>query len=243
MKPVRAITFDFWSTLFRIANSPPRQKIRIDALTDATGTSHGRAADALREVSRVFMRHHIEEQRTLQPHDAVRVAGDFLGVPVPPEKVDSVAEAFGTAILMHSPVPIDGALDAVRAAAEHVPVGLVSDTGLSPGSSLKELLRRNGFLEYFKVLVFSDEVGVAKPQRPMFETAARAMGVAPSELFHLGDLEITDIAGARNVGASAALFAGENAHYLGNTVADHTFTAWPDFTRALPQLLDSPRPG
>ena len=236
--PVHAITFDFWCTLFRDpTQSRERKQIRVNALSKATGAPPAKAAVALNAVSLEFARCHIEEQRTLDPLDAVRLAGANLGIPVPAEEVPRLAEVFATAILEYPPLPVDGALDAVRAAAERVPVGLVSDTGLSPGRSLKELLRRNGFLDYFKVLVFSDEVGVSKPQCPMFETAARALGVAPSELFHLGDIEITDIAGAKSFGASAALFAGENAHYLGNTTADHTFTAWPEFTRALPGLL------
>ena len=33
---VRAITFDFWCTLFRDANSAPRQQTRVDAFASAT---------------------------------------------------------------------------------------------------------------------------------------------------------------------------------------------------------------
>jgi len=86
-------------------------------------------------------------------------------------------------------------------------------------------------------MAFSDEVGVAKPQAAMFETAARGLGVNPSELLHIGDLEPTDIEGARAIGAKAALFGGENPKYVGATQADHTFVTWPDFVGALPEIL------
>ena len=45
--PVRAVTFDFWCTLFRDANGEARQQIRIDAFADATGVAKDEAAEAL----------------------------------------------------------------------------------------------------------------------------------------------------------------------------------------------------
>jgi FMN phosphatase YigB (HAD superfamily) len=102
---------------------------------------------------------------------------------------------------------------------------------------LRQLLARHGFLEYLEVLVFSDEVGVAKPQRPMFDAAAKRLHVATSDLLHIGDLEVTDIAGAKGVGAQAALFTGINASNLNDTQADHTFTSWTEFIDALPGIV------
>jgi putative hydrolase of the HAD superfamily len=148
-----------------------------------------------------------------------------------------MAEVFGTAIFAHPPVPIAGALEAVRAAAERVPIGIISDSGMSPGSSLRHLLDEHGFTPYFQALTFSDEVGVAKPQAPMFERTAAALGVAPQELLHLGDLEPTDIRGVQAVGGVGALFAGANDRFADQTQAEHTFYRWDDFVAALPTLL------
>ncbi|MEX2016687.1 MAG: HAD family hydrolase, partial [Candidatus Hydrogenedentales bacterium] len=134
------------------------------------------------------------------------------------------------------PDPIAGALDAVRAAAERGPVALISDSGISPGSSLLKLLERNGFTDYLQVCVFSDEVGVAKPQAAMFHCAASGMRVDLDSILHIGDLEPTDIAGALNCGARAALFGGDNERYVGKTKAHHTFTEWRTFCEKLPDL-------
>ncbi|MBN2311892.1 MAG: HAD family hydrolase [Candidatus Hydrogenedentes bacterium] len=235
--PVRAITFDFWNTLFRDCHSAERWQMRAAAFGQAAGVPVDDVAEALKSVAAEFFRSHHEDQRTLGPEDGVRIVCEFLGVRLDPGPARAVADVFATAILELGPEPIEGALDAVRAAAQVVPAGIVSDSGISPGRSLKGLLARHGFLEHLEVLVFSDEVGVAKPQAPMFETAAAGLGVTPDALLHIGDLEWSDIAGARAIGATAALFAGANDRYRDCTEADHTFTSWPEFIEALPGLV------
>ncbi|HOZ45860.1 MAG TPA: HAD family hydrolase [Candidatus Hydrogenedentes bacterium] len=236
--PIRAISFDLWCTLFRDAHSAERQDIRIDAFTAATGLPRDDVVEALRRAWIEFDRSHREDQRTLEPIDAVTLAAGVLDVPIDGETAEELAEVFATAILAYPPEPIDGALEAVQAAAARVPIAIICDAGVSPGSSLRVLLDRHGFTPYFTVLNFSNEVGVAKPQRSMFETAARALGVHASELLHIGDLEYSDIAGAKAFGAKAALFAGNNPRFLETTAADLTFTHWRQFIDALPDLLE-----
>lgn len=235
---IRAITFDFWRTLFTDANGEARQRLRADACHRVTGAPYPAIASAFEAAVAAFTRHHIEQQQTLAPHDCVRIVSDHLGVPIADGVADELAEVFATAIVHHSPGPIEGALEAVEAAAGLRPAGIISDSGLSPGRSLRVLLDRHGFTPHFRHVAFSDEVGVAKPQRPMFETTAAALGVQPHELLHIGDLEGTDIAGAHAVGAKAALFAGDNDRYAAETTADYVFHDWYAFIDALPALVE-----
>ncbi len=240
MVPLRAITFDFWRTLFHDPEPPVRRReIRADALAHATGVSIERAIEALQHTEREFLEHHIREQRTLGPHDALAMVTEHLSVSIAAHQERELIRVFGEAILEDSPIPILGALEAVEAAAARYPVGVVSDSGISPGSSLRQLLHRHGFTKHFRVLAFSDEVGVAKPQALMFQTAAEGLEVEPQGLLHIGDLEMTDIVGAKRIGARAALFAGDNRRYLGNTTADYTFTEWREFVELLPNLSAS----
>ena len=226
---IRAITFDFWCTLFRDKHSEKRHALRVDALCEATGANRDAASDALHEVQREFLRSHIEDQRTLTPRHAVDITCERLDATLDEAEIDHLARVFGEAVVRFSPVPIDGAVEAVEAAAARAPIGIVSDTGMSPGSSLRELLRRHGLFQHFGTLVFSNEVGVAKPQAAMFERAAEALGVAPSELLHIGDLEPTDIVGIRRLGGTGALFAGDNNRFADTTTADITFSHWREF--------------
>lgn len=233
---VRAITFDFWCTLFRDANGSVRHAFRVNALSKATGISDSEADVTLREIMDYFMRKHLETQHTLTPRDAVELACKKHQVHLERKNAEDLAEVFGTAILVHPPVPVDNALEAVKAAAEKGPVALISDTGFSPGRNLRILLEREGFLPLFKSFAFSDETGVAKPQRFMFESTAERLGVASNELLHIGDLEPTDIVGAHQVNSRAGLFTEVNDSFADSTRADYVFHSWSHFLDLLPEL-------
>ena len=234
--PVRAITFDFWRTLFQDADGERRQLVRSDAFAAATGVPKEKVEKTLKQIWREFDRHHRELQKTLGADDAVRLAAEELDVEIDPDVAEELSHIFATAILKHSPIPVDGALDAVKAAAEFFSVGVISDTTVSPGASLTKLLDRHGFLDYLNALAFSDETGVAKPQAPIYEAAAQKLGVKPEELLHIGDLEYTDVAGAKALGAKTALFTAINDEFANNTTADYTFTSWKEFQDELPSI-------
>lgn len=233
----QAITFDFWRTLFRNTGAEERRQIRAEALARVSGVSVGAARDAMDEAMRRFLMVHINEQRTLRPEDAIPLVEKSLGVQFDASTGEELSVAFATAILEHPPDLVEGALEAVAAAAERAPIALLSDSGVSPGSSLEELLRRHGFLGHFKSLVFSEDVGVSKPQSAMYRKAAHDLGVPVEALFHIGDLEPTDIRGALNVGAKAGLFAGDNRRFIDKTSAHFTFTSWRSFVDQLPRIL------
>lgn len=241
---IRAVTFDFWGTLYReIAESSSlRMRRRALMLAERTGADPEDAERVLMDVAHEFGRVHMAEQRTLTPHDAVRMAAVALGVPLGGDDAAALAHFFATVILDHPPEPVEGALDAVRAAAAHVPVGVISDTGISPGSSLGVLLERDEFMPHLRHLTFSDETGVSKPRAVMFTRTAEALGVAPNELLHLGDLEYTDIAGVRALGGVAGLFAGVNERYVEETQAEHVFFCWRDFTEQVGRLIGGDTP-
>jgi putative hydrolase of the HAD superfamily len=238
IQPVKAITFDFWRTLFfaRI-NQKERRLARVELLCDAIDVSAESAKEALKAQEQEFLRIHVYEQRTLTPSDSIPLLESHLEIDIPKDVADTLATQFGQVILEHPPEPVEGALEAVQAAAEHVPVGVISDTGISPGKPLEELLNRYGFMDYFTSLSFSDEVGVAKPQSAIFYHAAHGLNVEATELFHLGDLEPTDIAGAINVGAQAGLFAGDNTRFLEKNSAHRTYASWKEFIADLPELV------
>ncbi|HRI88003.1 MAG TPA: HAD family hydrolase [Candidatus Hydrogenedentes bacterium] len=232
---VRAITFDFWRTLFCEAREPvERRQLRTDAVSRAAGVAPEAAEKALHVAESDFLHHHVHQQQTLGPPDAVRIVERELGIRFDANTRLELAHIFGTAILSYPPEPIPHAVEAVRAAAERFPIGIISDAGISPGSSLRQLLDMHGMMPYFRVLAFSDEVGVSKPQTLMFETAARGLGVGLHELLHIGDLQATDIAGAQSIGSKAALFVGDNDRYRASTTADFILESWAHFVEWLP---------
>ncbi len=180
---------------------------------------------------------HIGEQRTLTPRDAVDIACRELDIAIDEAVAVKLANEFAEAILDHPPTLIEGAEEAVRKAAERFPVGLISDTAISPGRVLRTVLERNGVGGCFQVLTFSDEVGVAKPQRPMFQCTADALGVPTGALLHVGDLEPTDIAGVQAVGGTGALFTGANDRFRNDTRAEYLVESWAEFLERFDDMV------
>jgi len=81
-----------------------------------------------------------------------------------------------------------------------VACALICDTGLTPGHVVRQHLLRLGLLRGLRAQIFSDEVGVPKPDARMFRAALAALGCPAREALHVGDLRRTDVAGARGVG-------------------------------------------
>ncbi len=235
--PIRAITFDFWYTLFEDDGGDIRRRMRSQALAHVAQVPYDTADTVLEKIYAKFLEIHTAEQRTLTPNDAVRMAETHLETTFSQEDASQLVQTFGDAIVQYPPRPIKAALDAVRLAAQHCPIGLISDTGISPGASLEKILDQHAFTPHFTTLTFSDHLGVSKPQAAMFQHTAKVLGVSPNEILHLGDLEPTDIAGIQNLGGQGGLFTGSNPRYQDTTQADYIFPCWQDFIDQLPKLL------
>lgn len=99
--------------------------------------------------------------------------------------------------------PIAGMFElAAELTARGVPVGILSNSE----GKLAELVDEIGWRAPFRVVVDSGRLGVAKPERAIFEHAARALGVTPAEVVHIGDSRTADIDGARAAGMRAIWF-------------------------------------
>ncbi len=235
---IRAITFDFWRTLFYAQRgSEDRRAARVRVIAEGTGLPVETVTPAFKVVSHEFLRVHIAEQRTLAPIEAIPMLERELSTRIPDETGGALAEDLADAFLAHPPVMIEDALAAVEGGAGFGPVGLISDTGLTPGSRIRSLLEEKGFGTHISAYSFSDEVGVAKPQSGIFHHAADQLGVAPEEILHVGDLEPTDVAGAINVRAMSGLFAGDNDRYAERTKAERVYLSWRAFLDDLPVLF------
>ncbi|MEF8842933.1 MAG: HAD family hydrolase [Haloarculaceae archaeon] len=96
-----------------------------------------------------------------------------------------------------------GAERAVAAAAEHGPVGVLSNCSV-PGLVARTLDRSTLDPGRFDAVLASVDIGWRKPHRRAFETVADRLGVRIDELLHVGDDPRTD-GGATDAGARAVL--------------------------------------
>lgn len=215
---IRLVTFDFWSTLLADTreSTAAAHALRLDGVREALAqagylydpeavqAADGRALAALQGVWNA--------QRDVSPADQVRIFLEALEPALPAllsaAAREAVEAAYGTPALTHSPVVSPGAVEAVRGlAAEGLVLGIISNTGRTPGRVLRRLLDRAGILGDFGVLSFSDEVGVRKPAAGIFEATLTRAGCPPKAAVHVGDDPVSDVAGARAAGMRAL-------HYL-----------------------------
>jgi FMN phosphatase YigB (HAD superfamily) len=242
-RPLTAVTFDFWNTLYSADHSSWTQvrPRRMEALRTMLATVSVRPSDE--ELERVYV-------LGFEAYMAAWTSGRHFGAR---EEAVFFAEHFGfssTAIdeetMAATVLEIEnaarlGRMPLVAGAAEVIPwlagagyrLGLISDTSLTPGRVLKEFMESDGLLEHFSALTFSDETGFSKPDPRMFTSTLGALSAEPAQAAHVGDTPRTDIKGARDVGMVAIRCAG---------ATDHTEEPEADYVirdhRQLPGILE-----
>jgi len=137
-------------------------------------------------------------------------------------RVPELARSFSEAVLECHVDPIPGSLETFAGLRRSgVRTALACDTGLSPGRVVRRLLEQFGLLEELEVVVFLDEVGVAKPDARIFQPALRALGADASDATHVGDPLRTDAAGARGLGMRTVRIRATHDEVSGLPEADH----------------------
>ncbi len=235
---IKAVTIDFWNTLFDSSNGHNRNAYRQRALIreiDKLGVMVKRDEldEAVRACWMYFDRVWKNEQRTPSPQETIGFFWHHLKLPENEDTVNSIVEEFSTCLLKYPPKIIDGAVDAIKFLSQKFTLGIVSDTGFTPGSILKEIMAAEDIVQYFSIFSFSDETGVAKPNEKAFRVILDEIGCEPEEALHIGDIETTDIAGARQLGMKAIRFRGDPSSVLAvsgdtETMADADAHSWED---------------
>jgi putative hydrolase of the HAD superfamily len=120
-------------------------------------------------------------------------------------------------------------LDAIR---QRFPIGLVSN-----GNGYPE---RCGLPDRFRFVVFSQDVGVEKPDAGIFLAACKQGGCAPCELVHVGDSLASDVAGANGVGAVSVWLNRRTRPNSSEIVPDHEIRSLVDLGDILERYGEPP---
>jgi HAD superfamily hydrolase (TIGR01549 family) len=237
---LKALTFDFWGTLYQ--NTYARHE-RVSLLED-TLQHHGyrqtwQTLDAAYDHARlVWEQVWREEQRSISIERWVDELLGYVGAELPKDSQVALGRAMETVSLQgNKPRLVPGVTEAVPRLAGRFRLGVISDTGLTPGRVLRQVMRRDRVLRYFDALTFSDEFGRAKPRPEPFLCTLDLLDVRPAEAAHIGDLPETDLRGAREVGMKAILFLGMSNREDGRGLADGVFEDYSE----LEELLESVR--
>jgi HAD superfamily hydrolase (TIGR01549 family) len=240
---IKAISFDFWHTLFTEQPGAFRlyQHRRRSLLAEMFPQHGPRLETDLASACLIEAENHHrvwqEEHRTLPAAERVSTILNHLEVPVSEPVLATIVTRFEEGILEHPPVLIAGAREALSSLAQRYRLGIISDVGFSPGRVLKQVLADNDLLDVFDSLVFSDEAGRAKPHIEVFERTAQSLSAEPGEMVHVGDLERTDIIGAKQAGYRAIRFVGVTPMEEGETtIADFVTDDLTDVPRLVEML-------
>jgi FMN phosphatase YigB (HAD superfamily) len=208
---LRAVTLDFWDTLYDGADLPERRALRQRAIATLFGAYGVELPE--QELSRLYVESAREADRWWRDEHRGYTTAERLrwlieragGRPRPRcEHIATACGAVDESLLRYPPPLLPGAAEAVRALAARLPLAIVSDTGFASGSAQNALLERDGLLRCFTATVYSMDVGHAKPRPEPFQAAVAALGAdAPAQIIHVGDNERTDVGGALSAGLRA----------------------------------------
>lgn len=238
------ITIDFWQTLYDTANGTERNEGRRSALFTAIAAENEapdqeRFDEVYRSVWGFFDEEWLGKQRTPSSEEMIAFMMRELDTSIGDDALASVVHVFEENIIAHPPHLMPHAAEALALLAEQGPLAIISDTAFSPGRVLRQVMERDGIADHFSAFSFSNETGVAKPNPKAFLYALEEIDGAPETALHIGDIERTDVKGARNVGMTAILYRNDehrHAYVEEETEAERVLEAW---NRAVEICLDN----
>jgi len=215
---IAGVTFDFWETLFMDTPELDRRRdeLRCQGLREnlaklGVEVSIEDLADGFRE-STTWLANTWKKGEQVSTIEQIRYIVNHATKNRPilltdPEVLMSLEESYWSPSLT-APATLNTEAPEVfqRLRERSLKIGLICNTGRGPGHALRELMRREGVLGYFDATIFSDEIGYGKPDARIFLTAAKRLGLPPSDILHVGDNIENDVRGAQSAGMKTLLF-------------------------------------
>ncbi len=208
---IKAIAFDLWETL--ITNTPEisvaHRRLRLDRMQALLRSSSAERIEYAYRASwdrcqELYWSRDKDVSCRTQVHHFLEALGSE---PFDEPAMNALEQAYAT-------VAVDILPEVNPGAAELIPdlkrrgylLGLVSNTGRTPGYALRMILERLGLLQFFDATVFSNEHGECKPQPSIFNALRQSLGVEFDEMLFVGDNLYADVYGAQKCGMKGVHF-------------------------------------
>jgi putative hydrolase of the HAD superfamily len=208
--PLKAITLDYWDTIYSGTPTSERVQRRQHALmrmlevigAEVPAEEFDQLYRASGEEANRWWR---DEHRGYTTADRIRWILAQLAIDRPQscEHIARAVEAVDASLVEFPPDLLDGAAAGIRTLATRFKLGIISDTGFVSGRAQNQVLQLDRLLGSFTSTVYSMDVGHAKPRPEPFLAALNSLGVEPGEALHVGDNERTDVGGAQAIGMRA----------------------------------------
>lgn len=206
---IDTITFDFWSTLYQGPVDASWNTRRVDDALQIINQSSGRLfrTEDIKQAFKSSWKEAYRRQRVhgeeMAPQGQIRHILQFLNIKLDETAWQRLYQAYTGILLQEPPRLNNGVAETLPQLADKYRLAVICNTGLSPGTVLREVMKRQGIDRYFQVLVFSDEVGFAKPSPRIFAHTLQQLGSRSNRSAHVGDDSITDVIGAKRYGMTA----------------------------------------
>lgn len=247
---IRSVSFDLWETLLTDTPELSRQqeRLRLDRMERVlVERGFAQTAERIEQAYRALWHRCLELYWSRDKDITCRVQIEhFLeALDLDPATFDepslaALEEVYANAAIDVLPSVVPGARDVLSELRDRgFRIGLISNTGRTPGYALREILDRLGLATSIDAMVFSNEHGACKPQPSIFETLRDALDVNYDEMMFVGDNLYVDVHGAQRLGMTAVHF---DPPTRGTAIAppfDHGLDIVPHATiRDLRELLE-----
>lgn len=221
---IDTVTFDLWNTL--ISNWPQDhdryRQIRVERTGQILG-EYGIAVsldhlakaydDAFERYKQIWSRN-----SDLSTNEQLKIMLELL----PEEKPKTISvdlmgrlvEAYTSPLLVYPPPLIEGARETLKQIKEEkFKLGLICNTGRTPGKTIRTLLKQVGIIDCFDITTFSDELRIRKPDPRIFLHTLKRLKSLPRNSLHIGDVLELDILGAKNAGIQSVHLNPDHTTY------------------------------
>ena len=215
MANLQAITFDVWQTLISDPDGAEdeRHVLRGHRMAEVLGRAGYRVAAADLAAACYVAAEAMEAEVWSRDRDldtpeqigyVLRALRPAFAEPLDEGVLAALAGAYADVALAIPPGLIFGVPEVLaECRARELRLGVICNTGRTPGQVLRRLFARYGILESFATLTFSNELRLRKPKPAIFTDTLSALGVPAEAAVHVGDDPRTDVAGSKAVGMRA----------------------------------------
>lgn len=238
---IQAIMFDLWNTLF-INKSYSKQRLEkffqflqergiillFDELRNAYDKKFHFAEVTFEEID---FRHIYTEDRILNVLKE-------LNIEISKDDLDKLELELESLMLQDPPALKSSVKKTLENLSPNFQIGLISNTGITPGWILSKVLDEHNILNLFDVTVFSDETGYFKPHPKMFEIPLKKLKCKSENAIHVGDMLETDIKGANEYKMLSVWFNDANKEKSLNITPDYEIKEISEVLEIVNKILD-----
>ncbi|MEA3312806.1 MAG: HAD family hydrolase [Caldisericota bacterium] len=209
---IKLVTLDLWDTLItdKKDNERERDLKRTDFILKTLNLPdeyRGKIADYFNELDKSLKHLSNENDWAITPEAQLQHLFTTINAHPSNKQFLSILKFYTECDLDNPPVLIENDINiCLEKLKDNYNLVLISNTGRTPGRVLKKLLKEFKILNYFDMLIFSDEVEMRKPEPKIFFTACEAFHVLSKEAVHVGDSILMDFNGALSAKVNPVLY-------------------------------------